>query len=137
MKITTLAALLAALIAPMAASAQVAQPPPAAQVQPARVSNPGQHAYHHWMKRLSALGLSAQQQQQAQSILNQYAAQHPAGSPRNPGAARALHDQIFGILTPAQQSQLEAEIKAQQQAEQQRRMQMQQQQGAPPPPPNR
>lgn len=100
--------------------------------------NPGTpRAYAHWMRVLQGLnGLTGQQQQQLQGILTQYVQTHPQGSPRDPNAKRALRDQIYGVLTPAQQSQLKQEMRAMHQQRMQRRMQrqqmMQQQQQRPP-----
>ncbi len=133
MNIAPLAALLAALSLPMAASAQVVQQPP---LQAQTQHNTGASQYKHWMKRLAPLNLSSQQQQQAQSMLGQFAQQHPAGSPRDPQGTHALRAQIFAILSPAQQVQLQAEMKAQHEREMQhramRQQQMQQQQIQPP-----
>lgn len=123
MKIAFLAALLAALSLPISASAQVAQPAPA-QMQ--RGSGPA--VYHHWMKRLSTLNLSVQQQQQVQNVLGQYASQHPVGSAPDPQGRHALRDQIYSILSPAQQAQLHAEMQAQRARHMQRMEEQQQQQ---------
>jgi hypothetical protein len=64
------------------------------------------------MRRLSGINLSQQQQQAVQSALSTYAAQHPAGSPKDPQATHALRSQIESILTPDQQSQLRAQMQA-------------------------
>lgn len=133
MKILFVAATIAALSLPIAVSAQVAAPPVAAPPAAQGLRNPGQHAYNKWMKRLAPIGLSAQQQQQAENLLGHYAQTHPAGSPRDPQGARALRDQIFSMLTPDQQARLNqelAQIRAEHRA---RRLQMQQQGQAPPP----
>jgi chromosome condensin MukBEF ATPase and DNA-binding subunit MukB len=122
MKIATLAAFVAALALPIGASAQVAPQPAPGQGQQ---RSPGQRQYQHWMRRLSALNLSQQQQSAVQNALNQFASQHPAGSPKDPQAAHALRDQIYSILTPDQVNQLRAE----QRAMKQQRQQMQSQQG--------
>jgi Spy/CpxP family protein refolding chaperone len=118
MKIATLAAFVAALALPIGASAQVAPQPAPVQGQQ---RSPGQRQYQHWMRRLSTLNLSQQQQQAVQNALNQFASQHPAGSPKDPQAAHALRDQIYSILTPDQVNQL----RAQQRAMKQQRMQQQ------------
>jgi Spy/CpxP family protein refolding chaperone len=125
MKIATLAALIAALALPIGASAQVAPQPPPGQGQQ---SSPGQRQYQHWMRRLSGINLSQQQQQAVQSALSAYAAQHPAGSPKDPQAAHALRSQIESILTPDQQNQLRAQMQA---MKQQRRAMQAGQQGQP------
>jgi hypothetical protein len=110
MKIASLAALVAALALPIGASAQVVQQPGPVQGQQQR--SPGARQYQRWMKRLSGLNLSQQQQQQVQGALSQFASQHPAGSPKDPQASHALRDQIYSILTPDQQNQLRTEMRA-------------------------
>lgn len=133
MKIVFVAATIAALSLPIAASAQVVAPPPAA-AQGQR--SPGERTFNRWMKRLSPIGLSAQQQQQVQNILGQYAQQHPLGSPRDPQASHALRDQIFAVLTPDQQGRLQQELRQLRAEHRARRAQMEQQQpqGQAPPP---
>ena len=133
MKIASIAALLAALTMPVAVSAQVTQAP--AQTQ--RQTNQAAHEYHRWTKRLAGINLSAQQQQQVQHFLDQFAAAHPAGSPRDPAGSKALHEQIFGVLTPAQQSQFQQQMQALKAQHQQRGAQGEQQPPQPPPPPVR
>ncbi len=132
MKIASIAALLAALTMPVAVSAQVTQAP--AQTQ--RQTSQAAHEYHRWTKRLSGINLSAQQQQQVQHLLDQFAASHPAGSPRDHAGSRALHEQILSILTPAQQQQLTQQMQALKAQHEQRRGQEAGPQGpqAPPPP---
>ncbi len=146
MKIVSLAVLLAALTLPAAVSAQVAQQPstqaPAPQGQAA-------HEYRRWTKRLTGINLSTQQQQQVQGLLDQFASQHPAGSPRDEAGSHALRDRIFAVLNPQQQAQLQQTIQAMKAQQGQRRMQgqpmgqpqpvqqmppMQPQQGPPAPP---
>jgi hypothetical protein len=131
MKIATLAALLAALALPIGASAQVAPQPATGQGQQ---RSPGQRQYQRWMRRLSGINLSQQQQQAVQSALSAYAAQHPAGSPKDPQATHALRSQIYSILTPDQQTQLHAQMQAmkQQQHAMQGQAQGQPPQGQPP-----
>jgi Spy/CpxP family protein refolding chaperone len=131
MKIAILAALLAALSLPLATSAQVVQQPPIQGQGQQRGG--GASVYNHWMKRLNGLNLSAQQQQQIQSTLGQYAQQHPAGSQRDPQGAHALRAQIFSILSPDQQAQLHAQMKAMRAQRAQRRSMEQQQQPQGPP----
>jgi hypothetical protein len=132
MKIAFLAVLFAALSLPIAVSAQVTQQPPA-QMQPAQ-QNQAATQYHRWTKRLAGINLSTQQQQQIQHLLDQFAAQHPAGSPRDKAGVHALHDQIFTVLNPQQQAQLRQNIQTLEAQKMQRRMQGQQQaQPAPPP----
>jgi opacity protein-like surface antigen len=127
MKIALVAAMLAALSMPIAVSAQVTQPPVQGQQQTSQAA----HEYHRWTKRLAGINLSSQQQQQVQHLLDDFAARHPAGSPRDSEGARVLHEQILGVLTPQQQAQYQQEIQARRAQEQQRRPQ-QQVQPAPP-----
>ena len=132
MKILTLAALLAALTMPIAVSAQVAQPPVPAQAYPTRTqTTQATHEYHRWTKRLAGINLNAQQQQQVQHLLDQFASTHPAGSPRDSAGARALRQQILSVLTPQQQQQYEQEMQAIKARHQQQHMQQMQPQGAP------
>jgi Spy/CpxP family protein refolding chaperone len=129
MKIAILAAFIAAVSLPAAASAQVVgQPVMQGQGQRA----PGAHAYNRWMKRLQPIGLSAQQMQQVQNVLGQYAQQHPEGSPKDPQASHALRAQIFGILTPDQQARLQQEMRTMKMERRARRDQEQPQQAPPP-----
>ena len=127
MKIASIAALLAALTVPVAVSAQVTQAP----VQSQQQTNQAAREYHRWTKRLAGINLSSQQQQQVQHLLDQFAAAHPAGSPRDRQGARALHEQIRGILTPAQQQQFQQQMQAHKAQEQQRHAE----QGSQPQPP--
>lgn len=128
MKFAILAALIAAFSLPAAASAQVAQPVMQGQGQRA----PGARLYNRWMKRLQPIGLSAQQMQQVQNILGQYAQQHPEGSPKDPQASHALRDQIFGMLTPDQQSRLKEEMRTLKMERRARKQQTQPQEQAEP-----
>jgi hypothetical protein len=129
MKIASIAALLAALTMPVAVSAQVTQAPAQTQGQ----TNQAAREYHRWTKRLAGINLSAQQQQQVQHLLDQFASAHPAGSPRDREGSKALHEQILGILTPAQQAQFQQQMQALK-AQHEQRPQGEQQ---PPPPPTR
>lgn len=102
------------------------QQAPGQQGQP---GGPGVHQYNHWMKILGNLNLSQQQQQQIQGVLMQYAQAHPAGSQRDPQGMHALRQQIFGLLSPQQQGQLQQEMQAMRQQRMQQRQQRMQQQG--------
>jgi hypothetical protein len=137
MKIASIAALLAALTVPVAVSAQETQAPAQAQAQGQRQTNQAAHEYHRWTKRLAGINLSAQQQQQVQHFLDQFAAAHPAGSPRDPAGSKALHEQIFGVLTPAQQSQFQQQMQALKAQHAQRGAPGEQQPAQPPPPSTR
>lgn len=123
MKIASLAVLLTALSLPIAVSAQVIQQAP---VQ-AQAGQQGQAAaqYRRWTQRLSGINLSAQQQQQVQRLLDQFAAQHPPGSPRDKAGTHALRDQILAVLNPQQQMQLHQNMQALKAQHMQRRMQEQ------------
>jgi hypothetical protein len=133
MKILSLAASLAlALCLPLAASAQTVAPPPNGSPVQAH-HDPGKATYGHWMKRLAGVNLSSDQQQHVQSLLGQYAQQHPVGSPRDPQGAHALRDQIFGVLNPQQQEQVRQNMHAMKAQARQRRLERTQQQGQPQP----
>jgi hypothetical protein len=148
MKLFSIAALLAAFSLPLAVSAQQVQQPnyPQAgspQAGAPQVAPAPRHHGNRWMRLMSTLNLSPDQQQQVQNAIGQWAQSHPAGSPRDPQGARALRQQIFGILSPQQQAQLQQEIMQARQAHQQRmqqrqqmqqQQQMQPQQGQAPPP---
>jgi len=86
MKFASLAVLLVALALPVAVSAQVVQQQP---VQAQGQRGPATAQYQRWTKRLAGINLSSQQQQQVQSLLDQFAAQHPAGSPRDKAGDRS------------------------------------------------
>jgi hypothetical protein len=116
----TIVALAAALASPVAATAQQAQQPPGTQQGQARTTPSEAKITHRWMKRLGNLNLSSDQQQRVQSLINQYSQAHPEGSPRDPSAARALRQQIMGVLSADQQNQYRQQVQAhrQQQASQ-------------------
>jgi hypothetical protein len=123
MKTLSLAVLLAALTLPIAVSAQVSQQPPVqSQMQPGQAGQAA-HEYRRWTKRLAGLSLSPQQQQHVQGLLDQFAAQHPAGSARDESGAHALRDQITGLLNPQQQTQLRQTIQQEKAQHMQRHMQ--------------
>lgn len=137
MKLFALAALAAALSLPVAVSAQQAPAPVMQQAPGGTQSTP--KIYRRWSRLLNGVNLSNQQHDQIQSLLDQYAQAHPAGSQRVRGAARQLREQIFGILTPQQQSQVQQTMQQMRAQHQQMRQQRQQQtppqqQGYPPQP---
>lgn len=132
MKLFALAALAAALSFPIAVSAQQAPPQPAVQQAPAGTQQGTPKVYKRWSRLLNGVNLSNQQHGQIQNLLDQYAQAHPAGSQRVHGAARQLHDQIFGILTQQQQTQVQQNIQQNRAEHRQRHQQMQQQNPAPP-----
>jgi Spy/CpxP family protein refolding chaperone len=131
MKLFALAALTAALSLPVAVSAQQAAPQPATQQAPAGTQQATPKVYRRWSRLLNGVNLSNQQHEQIQNLLDQYAQAHPAGSQHVPGAARQLHDQIFGILTQQQQAQVQQNVQQAHAAHHQRRQQTQQQNPAP------
>lgn len=132
MKLFALAALAAALSFPIAVSAQQAPPQPAVQQAPAGTQQATPKVYKRWSRLLNGVNLSNQQHEQIQNLLDQYAQAHPAGSQRVHGAARQLHDQIFGILTQQQQTQVQQNIAQNRAEHRQRHQQTQQQNPAPP-----
>ncbi|MBV8726181.1 MAG: hypothetical protein JO233_00225 [Candidatus Eremiobacteraeota bacterium] len=64
------------------------------------------------MRAFDSLNLSPDQRQKIDALMSQYRQAHPRGSTPDPAARKALRDQIFSILTPAQQAQLRANIQA-------------------------
>jgi Spy/CpxP family protein refolding chaperone len=119
----TASAFAAALAMPLGAAAQQTQAPPAATQSYGHHTTPSQaKLQHRWMKRLRRLNLSGDQQQRIQSLINQYSQAHPAGSPVDRDANRALRQQVMGVLTNDQQTQLHEQMR-------QRRAQMQQRRG--------
>jgi Spy/CpxP family protein refolding chaperone len=125
MKLFALAALAAALSLPVVASAQQAPAPPVMQQAPAGAQATPK-VYRRWSRLLNGLNLSSQQHNQIQTLLDQYAQAHPAGSPRDRQASRQLRDQIFGILTPDQQAQVRQTMQNMRAQHQQRRSQNEQ-----------
>lgn len=138
--------LVAVLAMPLAVSAQQTQPPPPAQAQGPQGQAPQQGRptpdesviQRRWMKRLGRVNLSSQQQQQIQSTIHQFSQAHPAGSPRDPQAARQLRQQILGVLNTDQQNQYHQQMQERRAQMQQRRQEQGGQQGPPDqgPPPN-
>jgi hypothetical protein len=114
MNLLAAAALAAALATPLGASAQ--QQPPQQYQTPAhagQTTTPSQaQIQRHWAKRFGNLNLSSDQQQHIQSLINQYAQSHPAGSPRDPGASRDLRHQIMGVLSDDQRNQYHQQMQA-------------------------
>ena len=90
----------AALALPVAVVAQTAPAAPPAGAQAGEHHGPGM------MRMMRSLNLTAQQQQQMQSLMQQYRSAHPEGSPPDPAARKQLHEQMMAILTPQQQAQL-------------------------------
>lgn len=101
------AGLITALALPSASFAQVSAPqPPAAQHQRGRAR------HGRFMHAMRGLDLSTDQQSRIKALVGQFHQAHPKGSPRDPQAAKALHDQVMAVLTPAQQAQFKANMQA-------------------------
>jgi hypothetical protein len=136
MKFFPIAALLAAFLLPLAASAQQAQqplPPPPPQSAQGYGQQGSSRGYDRWMRLVSGLNLSNQQQGQIQSALGQYFQSHPTGSAPDPQGKRVLFQQIFGALNPDQQNQLRQVMQQQRVRRLQQQLQraQQEQQGPP------
>ena len=56
-----------------------------------------------WMR----LNLTDQQRTQIRQLISQYRQAHPRGSPLDPQAKAALHQQLLNVLTPEQRTQLQ------------------------------
>jgi Spy/CpxP family protein refolding chaperone len=110
-------ALAAALVAPLAASAQTAPPPAAAPGAPA----PGTHHHHHrggMMHALRALNLSDAQKTQIAGIMKSARDAHknqttPPDSQTRRANMMAMRQQIDSVLTDTQRAQLTQTLKAQ------------------------
>lgn len=100
------AGLIAALALPSASFAQVNAPQ-----MPAGQQQRGAHR-GGFMRAMHGLNLSADQQSRIKALVDQFHQAHPKGSPRDPQAAKALHDQVMSVLTPAQQTQFKANMQA-------------------------
>ena len=100
----TIGAVVAALAMPVATLAQNAPP-----------DQPGTAGPRYGggaMRALDNLNLTPDQRQKIDALMAQYRQAHPRGSTPDPAARKALRDQIFSILTPAQQAQLRANMQA-------------------------
>ncbi len=101
--------LIAAILAfgtalPLAAAAQQTPPPsPAPHVW-------RQHHPHGMMRAFQGVGLSSAQRSQIHAALVQFHTAHPKGSPPDRQARKALHQQIMGVLTPAQRASVRANL---------------------------
>jgi hypothetical protein len=131
MKVLALTALVAALLVPAAGYAQQTEQPAAAQQQAPATQQKMPGIYRVWSMLLRGIDLSNDQHDKIQNLLDQYAQAHPAGSARDPQAARQLRDQIVALLTSDQQTQFQQKLERMRERRQQRlreRQQMQQQQ---------
>jgi Spy/CpxP family protein refolding chaperone len=131
MKLIAFAALAAALSLPVAVSAQ--QAPQSTYQQAPAGTQQMPKIYRRWSRILNGVNLSNQQHDQIQGLIDQYVQAHPAGSQHVRGAARQLRDQIFGVLTPDQQTQVRQNMQNMRAQHQQQHQEMQQQQGYPQP----
>jgi Spy/CpxP family protein refolding chaperone len=105
-------ALAAAFALPLAASAQTAPAPGAAA--PAATAHHHHRRHHHhnrYMHAMRGLGLSAAQKQQIAGIMKSSHGANKSADPQTRRAnAKALHQQIEGVLTDSQRSQLHAKL---------------------------
>jgi Spy/CpxP family protein refolding chaperone len=104
-------ALLAAFALPLAASAQTVPAPGASA--PAATAHHHHRRHHHnrYFRAMSGLGLSAAQKQQIAGILKTARGANKNADPQTRRAnARALHQQVEGVLTDSQRSQLHAKL---------------------------
>jgi hypothetical protein len=99
-----LAVLSLGAVGPVQAQVPPGQAPPQGYQRncPPRVTPSAQELYDRFMRRYSSLGLSPDQQQRIQSLIDGFSQTHPAGSPLDPEAMRGLHEQVRGVLTPQQ-----------------------------------
>ncbi|MEO9263453.1 MAG: hypothetical protein ABI282_05120 [Candidatus Baltobacteraceae bacterium] len=113
-KIVFAGALALAMALPVAAFAQQApdQAVPAASMQPgAPMSGAESHEHHAGMMQLfKGVNLTTQQHAKIRQMMDTFHAAHPEGSPPDATARQALHEEIMGILTPAQQAQVKANM---------------------------
>jgi Spy/CpxP family protein refolding chaperone len=106
-------ALAAALVLPVAASAQTPAPLPPAPGA-AVPGQPGRHGHHHGGLRaaLRGLNLTAAQSSQIQTLIAQTREANRNADPATRKANRqALRAKVEAILTPAQRTQLQAALK--------------------------
>ncbi|HLI96584.1 MAG TPA: hypothetical protein VKT72_10930 [Candidatus Baltobacteraceae bacterium] len=61
---------------------------------------------------MRGIKLTPQQRSEIRTIREQFRAAHPCGSHPSAQARAALHQQILGVLTPAQQAQYQANLSA-------------------------
>jgi Spy/CpxP family protein refolding chaperone len=131
MKFLIPAALLAVLALPVGVCAQQSDQSAGAQAQPSDSARVNRQIYRRWSQLLSGVNLTDQQHEQIQNLLDQYSQNHPAGSPPDRPAARALKQQIFSLLTPDQQTQVRQQIHTIAVQAAQRRLERLQQQNPP------
>lgn len=66
----------------------------------------GTHLETRFQRFLGGVTLSQSQQTQVQQLMAQFRQAHPPGSAFDPQALRALHAQVFALLTPQQIEQI-------------------------------
>ena len=104
-------ALLAAFAFPLAASAQTVPVPAPGAAAPAPAAHHYRHHHNRYMHAMRGLNLSDAQKQQIAGILKSSRGANKNADPQTRRAdARALHQQIEGVLTDAQRSQLHAKL---------------------------
>jgi Spy/CpxP family protein refolding chaperone len=106
-------ALSAMLVGPLAAGAQTA-PAPAASAAP-MTGSPHHHRHHHpsFMHALHAVTLTPAQQQQVAAFHDQETKANLNADPAAKKAnAQKMREEIMGILTPDQKTQLTAQMHA-------------------------
>lgn len=117
-RIAALLACAAAIGTPLALRAQSQS---VAQTAPTPGAMSGAHHGHHnpLLKALKGLNLSDQQRQQIQGYVSATKTADANATPDQQRADRKkLREEIFSVLTPAQQAQLKATLKAQRQEHQ-------------------
>ncbi|GAC1657239.1 MAG: hypothetical protein NVS9B12_09250 [Vulcanimicrobiaceae bacterium] len=103
------------LLTPVAMVAALAFPSLAlAQTTPSPAAPPPHGMHHHgfFMREMQSLNLTADQQAKVAALRAQFEQAHPKGSPPDPQAFKAFHEQLLAVLTPAQQTQFKADLKA-------------------------
>jgi Spy/CpxP family protein refolding chaperone len=102
------AALCVGLAVPVAAFAQQANQidPTSGTVTGAPAGGAGRHHQRGLMRRaMNGITLTDAQKQQLQTLQQQYAQGHPAGSTPDPAAAKTFRASLLNVLTPDQQTQ--------------------------------
>ena len=102
------ASLCAAIVLPVIVSAQQAdQTAPSSGTVTGTTSTDTTRPHHQpglARRALRGVALTDAQKQQIQTLVQQYGQDHPAGSARDPQAAKALRASLLNVLTPDQQA---------------------------------
>ncbi|MDE2482899.1 MAG: hypothetical protein KGN02_12000 [bacterium] len=107
------AALACAALLPLGAGAQ--QTPTSPTTTTPTTTSPIRHGHHHphgLMGALRGVSISDTQRSQIHDDITQFRQAHPKGSAPDPQARKALREQIMNVLTPDQQTQVKANLKA-------------------------